>query len=111
MHSADIELPRAIMLHDFVITATSVVFFDLPAVFDVDAMLAGGAGVRWEPDHGARVGVMPRFGTNDQIRWTEIEPCYVFHFLNAWDTDDGGISDGREIRRGTDPTDITARRR
>lgn len=91
VHSADIEIPRAVMMHDFVVTATSVVFFDLPAVFDVSAMMAGGAGVRWEPEHGARIGVMPRFGTNEDVRWTDVDPFYVFHFLNAWDADDGGL--------------------
>lgn len=91
VHSADIELPRAVMMHDFVVTDSSVVFFDLPAVFDVEAMMAGGAGVRWEPEHGARIGVMPRFGTGEDVRWTDVDPFYVFHFLNAFDTDDGGI--------------------
>jgi len=91
VHSADVELPRAVMMHDFVVTESSVVFFDLPAVFDVEAMMSGGAGIRWEPGHGARIGVMPRFGRNEDVRWTHLDPFYVFHFLNAWDTPDGGI--------------------
>ena len=28
---------------------------------------------------GARLGVMPRNGTDADVRWFEIEPCYVFH--------------------------------
>jgi carotenoid cleavage dioxygenase len=95
VHSAAIELPRAIMMHDFVMTESSIVFFDLPAVFDVEAMMSGGAGVRWEPEHGARIGVLPRFGTDSDIRWTDVDPFYVFHFLNAWDTVGAdGVSDG-----------------
>ena len=31
----------------------------------------------------ARVGVMPREGTAADIRWFEVQPCYVFHPLNA----------------------------
>lgn len=109
VHSADIDLPRSVMMHDFVITATSVVFFDLPAIFDVEAMMLGRPGIRWEPEHGARIGVMPRFGTDADVRWTEIEPCYVFHFLNAFDTADGGIrvdgcrSSAMPITFGDDP--------
>ncbi|MFN8053032.1 MAG: carotenoid oxygenase family protein [Acidimicrobiales bacterium] len=91
VHSTEIELPRAVMMHDFVLTESSVVFFDLPAVFDVNAMLAGGAGVRWEPEHGGRIGVLPRGGDGAAIRWTDVDPCYVFHFLNGWDDADGGI--------------------
>jgi carotenoid cleavage dioxygenase len=28
---------------------------------------------------------MPRHGTNADVVWCEIEPCYVFHVLNAFD--------------------------
>jgi carotenoid cleavage dioxygenase len=40
---------------------------------------------RWNPDYPARVGVMPRTGTAADVRWFEVEPCYVFHPLNAYD--------------------------
>jgi carotenoid cleavage dioxygenase-like enzyme len=86
VHSADIEIPRAVMMHDFVVTAAHVVFFDLPAVFDLEAMMSGGTGIRWEPDAGARIGVMPRRGTNDDVRWFELDPFFVFHFLNGYET-------------------------
>ena len=33
---------------------------------------------------GARIGILPRFGTDADIRWFEIEPCYVFHPINAF---------------------------
>jgi carotenoid cleavage dioxygenase len=40
---------------------------------------------RWNPRYPARIGVMPREGDNDDMRWFDIEPCYVFHPLNAHD--------------------------
>ncbi|WP_028923715.1 carotenoid oxygenase family protein [Pseudonocardia acaciae] len=43
----------------------------------------------WNPRYPARVGVMPREGGNADVRWFDIEPCYVFHPLNAFDSDDG----------------------
>ena len=86
--SVDIEIPRAVMMHDFVMTAKHVVFFDLPAVFDVEAMMNGDTGIRWEPDHGARIGVLPRDGGNEDVVWFELDPFFVFHFLNGWDADD-----------------------
>jgi carotenoid cleavage dioxygenase len=85
--SVDIEIPRAVMMHDFVMTTNHVVFFDLPGVFDVDAMMNGTPGIRWEPEHGARIGVLPRDGGNDDVVWFELEPFFVFHFLNGWDAD------------------------
>jgi carotenoid cleavage dioxygenase len=39
----------------------------------------------WNPKHPARVGVMPREGGNRDVRWFEVEPCYVFHPMNAYD--------------------------
>lgn len=89
--SVDVDLPRATMMHDFVITQRYAVFFDLPAVFDLDAMLAGGAGIRWQPEHGARIGLLDRHASDDPVRWIEIEPCYVFHFFNAYDDADGTV--------------------
>ncbi|MGH2577152.1 MAG: carotenoid oxygenase family protein, partial [Actinomycetota bacterium] len=43
---------------------------------------------RWNPNYPARVGVMPRAGGADDVRWFDIEPCYVFHSLNAYDDGD-----------------------
>jgi carotenoid cleavage oxygenase len=38
----------------------------------------------WNPSYPARIGVLPRGGNNEHVRWFEIEPCYVFHPLNAY---------------------------
>ncbi len=44
----------------------------------------------WNPDYPARIGVMPRDGGNRDIRWFDIEPCYVYHPLNAYTEDRNG---------------------
>ncbi|MGO4444227.1 carotenoid oxygenase family protein [Mycobacterium sp. 2YAF39] len=46
---------------------------------------SSGMPYRWAPERRARVGVMPREGTASDIRWFEVQPCYVFHPLNAYD--------------------------
>jgi carotenoid cleavage oxygenase len=38
----------------------------------------------WNPKYPARIGVMPREGTNADVRWFDIEPCYLYHPLNAY---------------------------
>jgi carotenoid cleavage dioxygenase len=48
---------------------------------------------RWDPSYPARVGVMPRTGTAKDVRWFDIEPCYVFHPLNAYDDGDRVVLD------------------
>lgn len=85
VHSADIDLPAGVMMHDFAITERYAVFFDAPAVFDLDAMMSGEPALSWRPDNGTRIGIMPRRGTSSDIRWFEIDNCYVVHFSNAWD--------------------------
>lgn len=92
--SVDIDLPAAVMMHDFAITATRVLFFDLPALFDVAAMMSGGAAVRWEPDNGARIGVLDRRHPDAGVRWIEVEPFWAFHFLNAYDDGDVIVVEG-----------------
>jgi carotenoid cleavage dioxygenase len=41
----------------------------------------------WNPRYPARVGIMPREGANADVRWFDVEPCYVFHPMNAYDLD------------------------
>lgn len=89
-----VELPRATMIHDVGVTATRFVLLDLPVVFDLDLAAAGRTlPFRWMPEAGARVGVMPRRGSGDDVRWLGIEPCYVFHVLNAYDEGDQVVMD------------------
>ncbi|MDZ4265976.1 MAG: carotenoid oxygenase family protein, partial [Mycobacterium sp.] len=47
----------------------------------------------WNPRYPARVGVMPRGGTNADLRWFDVEPCYVFHPMNAYDSGDAIVLD------------------
>ncbi|QRP48295.1 carotenoid oxygenase family protein [Amycolatopsis sp. FDAARGOS 1241] len=105
----DIEVTGAPMMHDFSLTENHVVFYDLPVTFDPhqtpahvdvpDPLTARtGRGVsslpyRWNEDYPARVGVMPREGGNGDVRWFDVEPCYVFHPLNAYDDGDRVVLD------------------
>jgi carotenoid cleavage dioxygenase len=41
----------------------------------------------WNPRHQARIGVMPRDGGSADVRWFELNPCFVFHPLNAYEAD------------------------
>jgi carotenoid cleavage dioxygenase-like enzyme len=90
VRSVDVDLPRSVMMHDFVVTGRWAVFFDLPAVFDLESMFAGGPIISWRPELPARIGLLDRSGEGD-VQWFELDPFYVFHFLNGFDTDDGRV--------------------
>ena len=91
-HTADVPVPGKPMMHDISITDTHAILYDLPVTFDLDMAMSGqGLPYRWDEDYGARIGVLPKGGTADQVRWYEVEPCYVFHPMNAHDLPDGRI--------------------
>ncbi|MBB4682832.1 carotenoid oxygenase family protein [Amycolatopsis jiangsuensis] len=85
-----IDVPGLTMMHDFALTRSHVVFFDLPVVFD-RGMADGGMPYRWSDTYGARLGVLRRDDPAGGVRWVNVNPCYVFHTLNAYDTSDGRI--------------------
>jgi carotenoid cleavage dioxygenase-like enzyme len=94
VHSEPIDVKGPTMIHDFNVTATRVVFMDLPVVFDLElAMQGGGMPYRWDPSYGARLGVLPRRGSDADTKWYEIDPCYVFHPVNAFDDGDAVVID------------------
>ena len=92
--SQEITIPRAAMMHDFGVTASRVVFMDLPVVFDLDLAATGRSlPFRWMPEAGSRIGVMPRDGDDGDVTWIGIDPVYVFHVLNAYDDGDAVVMD------------------
>lgn len=91
-HQVDVPVPGGPMVHDLALTETYALLYDLPCTFDLDAAMAGASlPYSWNPDYGARVGLLPREGGADDVRWFDVEPCYVFHPLNAYDTPDGNV--------------------
>jgi carotenoid cleavage dioxygenase len=90
VRSVPITVKGPTMIHDFSVTREHVVFYDLPVVFDLERLPFP---YRWDDDYGARVGVMPRDGGDDDVRWFDVEPCYVFHPMNAYDDGDTVILD------------------
>jgi carotenoid cleavage dioxygenase len=125
--TVDIKVTGSPMMHNFSLTKSHVLIYDLPVTFDarqavkatVPALLraparlvlsalvgrvripsppvsassrppaSAGFPYRWNPRYPARIGVMPRDGGADDVRWFDIAPCYVFHPLNAYDEHNG----------------------
>ena len=80
------------MIHDCAFTQRFAIIFDLPVTFSPEAAMGGHPfPYRWNEGHEARIGLLPRQGKADDIIWCPIEPCYIFHAVNAHDTDDGSL--------------------
>jgi len=91
IHSTSVPVSGPTMIHDFAITETDAIFWELPVVFDLDAAVAmiGDASTdtfpfTWDPSYGARIGVLPLGASGAEVVWHEIDPCYVFHGVNAY---------------------------
>lgn len=82
-----VEVGALTMMHDFAMTAEYIVFMDLPIVFDINIAVSGAGDMpyRWSDTYGARLGVLRRGDPFGEIRWFEVDPCYVFHVANAYD--------------------------
>jgi carotenoid cleavage dioxygenase len=91
VNSEDITLPAPVMVHDFAITASKVLWLDLPVVYDLSTLGVRPFPAAWDPTHQARVGVMPRDGGDADVVWIDIDPCYVYHPANAYDDADGNV--------------------
>lgn len=87
MQTEEITVGGPTMMHDFNLTRNHVIFMDLPAVFDLSLAMRGDLPIRWDDNYPARLGVMPRDGSDADVRWYDINPCYVFHPMNAYEED------------------------
>lgn len=101
-----LDVPALTMMHDFAMTAGHVIFMDLPVVFDVEIAMAAGRDMpyRWDDNYGARLGVLRRDDPFGEVRWFDIDPCYVFHVANAYDDGDSIVLQAiryPELWRGT----------
>jgi len=88
----DIPVRHGPMVHDCAITRRFVVVLDLPVTFSFKRLLTlSSFPYAWNDSHPARVGLLPKDGEASDIRWHEVDPCYVFHPCNAFDLPDGGV--------------------
>jgi carotenoid cleavage dioxygenase len=90
----DIPLPGGPMVHDLAITEKYALIFDLPCVFNLDAAMKGARlPYYWDHAYEARIGFLPLNGEAIDTRWVTIDPCYIFHPMNAYDDGDEVVLD------------------
>lgn len=78
------EGPFCALMHDFAVTQEHVVFPFMPITADRERIEAGGPHWIWEPEREFYIGIMPRDGSVDDMRWFKRPACSVFHFMNAY---------------------------
>ena len=103
VQSEQIDVKGATMVHDFNITRNHVIFMDLPLVWNFENAANSGLPIQWSDEYGARLGVMPRDGSNKDVVWYDINPCYVYHPLNAYEDGDDIVIDVSRLAHSMKP--------
>jgi carotenoid cleavage dioxygenase-like enzyme len=111
--SQPVAVKASTMIHDFAITDRDVIFWEMPVLFDMQLAIKMVSEKRsrimpyvWKPEYGSRIGVMPLGGPASAIRWVEIEPCYVFHGMNAFRDGDDVVLDVSRMAKVFDRTTL-----
>ena len=88
--SRRVTMGGPVSVHDTAITQRYVVLLDLPVTFSMEAAAAGARfPYRWQEDYHACIGLLPRDADSTEVVWHDVDPCYVFHPMNAYDVADG----------------------
>ncbi len=95
------EAPYCSMVHDFIVTPNYVLIPVLPLRGDLMRAAQGGPIFAWEPDQPSLVAVMRRDQGVASLRWFKVDPCYVFHIMNAHEA--GGKLVAEVMRYATAP--------
>ena len=94
-HKTRVDLPGPRLPHDTTITANYTILHDLPLFHDTAVLRETGFRVvNFHRELPSRFGVIPRYGTQDQMKWFEFTPGYVLHMVNAWEEGDWIVMDG-----------------
>lgn len=86
-----IEKPNPSMMHDFILTENYLVFFDCPAIFDLNQLATGGNLLSWQPELGVKIIVVNR--KTQQVSTIDTESFFVYHFANGFERNEQIIID------------------
>ncbi|GMH38520.1 hypothetical protein BSKO_06404 [Bryopsis sp. KO-2023] len=91
LHEAIIESMEAVFMHDCAITEHYTLIVNLPLLLNLPFGPTSEGGFDrtksaiFKPERGGKIGVMPRFGTEKDLRWFEVSPNFSFHTVNAYE--------------------------
>jgi carotenoid cleavage dioxygenase-like enzyme len=92
-HYTPIPLPGPRLPHDMAFTENYSILNDLPLFWDSE-MLKRGIHATKLHDLPSRFAVIPRYGTEKDIKWFEANPTYCLHWNNAYESGNEIIVEG-----------------
>ncbi|GAA3523162.1 carotenoid oxygenase family protein [Aeromicrobium panaciterrae] len=94
VHYTPVPLPGPRLPHDMAFTENYAILNDCPLFWDPEGLAQGAYAARFHPDMPMRLGVIPRRGGPDDIRWFDAESTFVLHWVNACEDGDEVVVDG-----------------
>ncbi|KAJ8555479.1 hypothetical protein K7X08_012975 [Anisodus acutangulus] len=88
VHKADLKFDRCTVCHEIGVTQRYNVIMNFPLTIDISRVVLGGQLMKFEKDGYARIGIMPRYGDANSIKWFEVDSCCVFHVINSFEDND-----------------------
>jgi carotenoid cleavage dioxygenase len=67
---------------------------DCPLFWDPELIHRGIYATRYYRNMPMRIGIIPRFGASQDVRWFECRSTFVLHWINAWEDGDEVVLDG-----------------
>jgi carotenoid cleavage dioxygenase-like enzyme len=105
-HFVPVDLPGPRLPHDMAITERHSILMDLPLFNDPAAAKAGRFKLFFDNGMPSRFGVIPRYGSEDSIRWFDAEPCFIYHSVNAWEEGDEVVLDVCRVKKPEPRSDL-----
>ncbi|KAM3201744.1 hypothetical protein P3L10_029368 [Capsicum annuum] len=99
VHKVDLNFNKCILCHEMGVTERYNVILDFPLTLDLNRLIRGKQLIEYDEDGYARIGIMPRYGDANSIKWFEVEPCYVFHLINCFEDKDEVVVRACRCRR------------
>ncbi|TXG64495.1 hypothetical protein EZV62_011489 [Acer yangbiense] len=79
----DLKLNRCTLFHEMY-----NVIMDFQLSIDIHRVVLGGPLIKYEHEGCARIGIMPRRGDANSIKWFNVESNCTFHILNCFENGD-----------------------
>ncbi|KAL7159334.1 hypothetical protein ABFS83_01G020300 [Erythranthe nasuta] len=88
LHKVDLKLSRCCLCHEIGVTKRYNVIMDFPLTLDINRLVNGGPLIKYNKEEYARIGIMPRYGDADSVKWFYVEPSCTFHIINCYELGD-----------------------
>ncbi|OEL12993.1 Carotenoid 9,10(9',10')-cleavage dioxygenase 1, partial [Dichanthelium oligosanthes] len=90
LHKVDLKFEESRFIHDIGVTTRYNIVMDNPLRFGISRILLQKQIFDHDMNGKARIGIMPRFGNADSVRWFDVENHCSYHLINCFE-------DGNEV--------------